>query len=365
MSSAERVRMTANRIEFAGWVTPSSRTGPARRTGRLASCAILISVACSALLSLQCPASPQPRLEPATLRLDWLASGYHVPFFLALERGFYREQGIDLQIADGKGSTTTLQVVASGSDTFGAANLSTTALGIARGIPAVAIAGLIQKSPDSVISLAGAGINSPKDMEGKRGGFVPTSASDRIFPAFAKSAGVDAQKIAKLQIESSARYSILLQGNADFVIGWSFTDAYKIGRQKPIAPPILFSDYGVNTLGVGVIVSRDTLEKRAPVVKGFLAATIRGIDQTLRDPQAAVEATMKLRPGADRDALLEAARRLGEYLHTKNSAAHPSGWMAPEDWEQSRHILVEYLGMKDSVPADTFFTNAYLPGATH
>jgi NitT/TauT family transport system substrate-binding protein len=189
-----------------------------------------ITVACSVLISLLRPAFAQATLEPATLRLDWLASGYHIPFFLALERGYYREQGIDLQIADGKGSTTTLQVVASGSDTFGAANLSTTALGIARGIPVVAVAGLIQKSPDSVISLAGAGISSPKDMEGKRGGFVPTSASDRIFPAFAKAAGVDLQKITKLQLESSARYSVLLQGNADFVIGWSFTDAYKIGR---------------------------------------------------------------------------------------------------------------------------------------
>jgi NitT/TauT family transport system substrate-binding protein len=322
-----------------------------------------IAVACSVLVSLPHLAFAQASLEPATLRLDWLASGYHVPFFLALERGYYREQGIDLQIADGKGSTTTLQVVASGSDTFGAANLSTTALGIARGIPVVAVAGLIQKSPDSVISLAGAGISSPKDMEGKRGGFVPTSASDRIFPAFAKAAGVDLQKITKLQLESSARYSVLLQGNADFVIGWSFTDAYKIGRQKPIAPPILFSDYGVNTLGVGVIVSRDTVEKRAPVVKGFLAATVKGIDETLRAPEAGVEATMKARPGADRDALLEAAKRLGEFLHTKNSASHPSAWMAPADWEDSRRILVEYLGMKDTVPADTLFTNAYLPGA--
>jgi NitT/TauT family transport system substrate-binding protein len=239
------------------------------------------------------------------------------------------------------------------------------ALGIARGMPLVAIAGLIQKSPDSVISLAGTGINSPKDMEGKRGGFVPTSASDRIFPAFAKSAGVDMQKIIKLQMESSARYSILLQGNADFVIGWSFTDAYKIGRQKPIAPPILFADYGVNLLSVGLIVSRDTLEKQGPLVKGFLAATVQGISETLRAPDAAVEATMKLRPGADRDALLEAAKKLGEFLRTKSSASQPTGWMAREDWEESRRILVEYLGMKDTVATDALFTNSYLPGATN
>jgi NitT/TauT family transport system substrate-binding protein len=310
-------------------------------------------------------ASAQASLEPATLRLDWLASGYHTPFFLALDRGFYRERGIDLQIADGKGSTTTIQVVASGSETFGAANLSTMALGVARGMPLVAIAGLIQKSPDSVISLAGAGISSPKDIEGKRGGFVPTSASDRIFPAFAKAAGVDLQKVTRLQMESSARYSILLQGNADFVIGWSFTDAYKIGRQRAIAPPILFADYGVNVLSVGLVVSKDTLEKRGALVKGFLAATVKGIDETLRDPAAAVEATLKLRPGADRDALMEPAKKLGDFLHTANSASKPAGWMAKADWEESRRILVEYLGMSDTVSTDALFSNAYLPDATN
>jgi NitT/TauT family transport system substrate-binding protein len=320
-----------------------------------------IGIAWSALMALAMPVSAQTRLEQATLRLDWLASGYHVPFFLALERGYYREKGVDLQIFDGKGSTTTIQVVASGADTFGAANLSTMALGVARGIPLVAVAGLIQKSPDSVISLAGAGINAPKDIEGKRGGFVPTSASDRIFPAFAKSAGVDIQKITKLQMQSSARYSVLLDGNADFVIGWSFTDAYKIGRQKPIAPPILFADYGVNILSIGVVVSKETLAKRAPLVKGFLAATVKGIEEAIRSPGAAVEATMKVRPDADRDALLEAAKKLGLYVRTANGASLPLGWMAKQDWEESRRILVTYLEMSESLPADSLYTNSFLP----
>ena len=321
--------------------------------------ALATAIACAALAPR--PALAQSKLEPATLRLDWLASGYHVPFFLALERGYYRDQGVDLKILDGKGSTTTIQVVASGTDTFGAANLTTMTLGVARGMPLVAVAGLIQKSPDSIISLAGAGISKPKDMEGKRGGFVPTSASDRIFPAFAKAAGVDINKITKLQIESRSRYSILLQGNADFVIGWSFTDAYKIGKIKPIAPPILFSDSGVNVLSVGVIVNKDTLEHRQSLVRKFLAATAKGIDETVRSPEAAVDATMKARPSADRDALLEAAKKLSFYLHTKNSMSHPYGWMAKGDWDASKDILVEYLGLKSTVSTDSRYTNAFLP----
>ncbi len=325
----------------------------------LAACAgIFFSV--GMLAGLVRPASAQT-LEPATLRLDWLASGYHAPFFLALERGYYRDQGIDLQILDGKGSTTTIQVVASGSETFGAANLTTMALGVAKGMPLVAVAGLIQKSPDSIISLADSGIKSPKDIVGRRGGFVATSASDRLFPAFAKAAGIDGRKVNRIQIESSARYSVLLQGNADFVIGWSFTDAFKINKLKPVSPPLLFADYGVNVLSVGIVVSKDTLAKRETLVRRFLAATVRGMEDTIKSPEAAVDAVLKLRSGADREALLAGTSKLKDFIHTKSSETLPLGVMADEDWQSGHRILVEYLGMSDAVAANQLYTNAYLP----
>jgi NitT/TauT family transport system substrate-binding protein len=300
-------------------------------------------------------------IESAVLRLDWLASGYHVPFFHALERGYYRDQGIDLTIADGKGSSTTLQVVASGNETFGATNLSTMALGIAKGMPVVAVAALIQRSPDAILSLKDAGIAGPKDIEGKRGAFVSTSASTKIFPAFAKAAGIDVDKVTKLQIEGSARYSVVLQGNADFVLGWSFTDNFKINKYKPTAEPILFADSGVNILGIGVVVSYETLKQHSSLVKRFLAATVKGIDEAARNPQAAIDATMKMRPNTDREALADAAMHLAPYLRTKFSENHPYGWMAKEDWEQSKHILVQYLEMSDSISIDRLYTNAYLP----
>jgi NitT/TauT family transport system substrate-binding protein len=307
------------------------------------------------------PASAQNKLEAASLRLDWLASGYHVPFFYALERGFYRDQGIDLTIADGKGSTTTLQVVASGNETFGATNLSTMALGIAKGMPVVAVAALIQKSPDAILSLKDGGIARPKDIEGKRGAFVSTSASTKIFPAFAKAAGINTDKVTKLQIEGSARYSVLLQGNADFVLGWSFTDNFKINKHKPTAEPILFADSGVNILGIGLVVSKETLKQHSSLVKRFLAATVKGIDEAVSNPKAAIDATMKVRPNTDREALADAAMHLKPFLRTKHSENHPYGWMAKEDWEQSKQILVQYLGLSVSISIDSLYTNAYLP----
>jgi NitT/TauT family transport system substrate-binding protein len=319
------------------------------------------SIVLAALISITQVSSAQTAIEKASLRLDWLPSGYHAPYFLGLERGYYRARGVDLLISDGRGSTSTIQTTAGGGDTFGLANLSAMALAVSRGVPLVAIGGLIQKDPNSVISLAGSGIKNPKDVEGRRGGFVPDGAGERLFPAFAKMAGIDVDKIIKLQITSSARYSILLQSNADFVVGWTFTDAYKISKQKPISQPLLFSDFGLNMLANGMIASKETLANRGKVVRAFLEASVQGIEETIKDPSAAVDAMLRARPDSDRDVLLEGAKSLSNFLRTSRGATKPIGWMSAEDWDDTLKILTGYLGMSGSVPSQSLYTNDYLP----
>src|SRR4029078_5268899 len=92
--------------------------------------------------------------QDVTLRLDWIPTWYHVPFYYALDRGFYREAGLNVSIGQGKGSTTTAQVVAAGSETFGLIDLSTMMLAMASGAPLKAIGGLIQRSPEAVVFIA-------------------------------------------------------------------------------------------------------------------------------------------------------------------------------------------------------------------
>jgi NitT/TauT family transport system substrate-binding protein len=330
-----------------------TRLMPASGAGR----AIL---ACALLAISNFSALAQAR-EAATLRLDFLPGGYHAPFFLALERGYYRDNGIDLQIQDGRGSGPTVQVVGSNVDTFGLASLATVALAISKGIPLISVGGLIQKDPNSILALAGSNIVKPKDVEGKRGAFVTTSASDRLFQSFAKANDIDIRKVTVLNVSSETRYSALLRGNADFTVGWSFSDGYRLNRQKPIAPPILFSDYGVTMLGIGLFVTKETAAKRPKLVKGFLAATVRGSKETMDDPQAAVAAVVKLRPEVDQQFLLDGIKNLSAHIHTRNSANLPLLVMAKPDWDETRSNLINYLEMPRTLDSEAFYTNDFLP----
>src|SRR5262249_20145414 len=95
--------------------------------------------------------------------------------------------------------------------------------------------------------------------------------------------------------------------------------------------------------------------------RAFLAATVRGVKDAEKDPEAAIDAIMKQRPQTDRAILTEDFRLLPGYLHTPNTAGHGYGWMAAADWEQSITLLRKYFDLPAQVTPDAVYTNDLLP----
>lgn len=314
-----------------------------------------------ALVGLATAAVPARAADSVTLRLDFLPSGYHAPLFLGLARGHYAKQDITLQIADGRGTNATLQAVAAGNDMIGIGNYSTMIQAIGQGMPVVGIGGLIQRLPDSIIAPAGSGIRTPKDLEGKSMSIPPTSAVFRLFPAFAAAAGIDASKVRQVQMDPGATSAAMLSGQVNFTTGWAFTDALRIAKQRPIEPPIMMSDFGINVLGAGFFVTRATASGKADVLKRFMAATVQSFEEGLKEPEAAMNAMFAARPEIDKDLLLEQLRRLGPFLQTDRSKGRVLGWTAREDWAQTVDLLQKYFEMKDRVDVAALYTNDFLP----
>jgi len=300
-------------------------------------------------------------LEPVTVRLDWVPGADHGALFLAKARGYYAAQGLDVQLLDGKGSVVALQAVASGNDTIGIANLATMAMAVGTGAPLTAIGCILQKAPDSIISLESSGIRAPKDLEGKRFGFIPADAGERMFPAFAQKNDVDSGRIRKIQLNHSAAYTSLLLGNVDFICGWAIADALKLGAVKPIAPPMVMSDHGVNMLSNGFFVTPGTIRNRPNMLKRFLAATVKGAGDAQADPKAAVDAIVAARPSTNGQIALQEANMLHSFLHTDNTTGHGFGWMAKEDWQRTVELLKSCCGVTNKMDVEALYTNKYLP----
>src|SRR5882757_1756335 len=121
--------------------------------------------------------------DKVTLRLNWLLYGFHTPFYLGLERGYYKEEGIDLTIGEGQGSVRAVQTVGAKSDMFGLADGGSVVAGVSKGAPVKAVMAVTNSSPYSLAVRADSGIKTLKDVEGKTIASAPGEAGLQLLPA--------------------------------------------------------------------------------------------------------------------------------------------------------------------------------------
>lgn len=188
-------------------------------------------------------------LEKISVRLAYTAGGIDAPIFVAAGKGYFKDEGLDVDIVDGNGSTGTIQAVENGSFNIGIAGLGALAQASATSHfdNITAVMGLVQKDPSSIIALKGSGINKPKDIEGKRFATDAGNLQDGMIKAFAEANGVDMNKVNIIITENDSQ--ALLKHDADFVNEWANPDGDHIKKYADIDPPLLFADYGVNILG--------------------------------------------------------------------------------------------------------------------
>jgi NitT/TauT family transport system substrate-binding protein len=320
-------------------------------------------VGLSALCMLMSAPGSAADLERVTLRLAYIAGGIDAPIFVAAGKGYFAEEGLDVDIVDGNGSTGTIQAIGNGSFNIGIAGLGALAQASATsGMDTVtAVAGLVQKDPSSIIALKGSGITKPQDIAGKRLATDAGNLSDGMIKAFAEANGVDMDSI-KLIITNSDQ-TALLKGDADFVNGWANPDGDHIKQFSEIEPPILFADYGVNVLGSSVITRKDYLAAHEKEMRGFLKALVKAHHDVLAKPDDALAVFMKYRPDADAKAIAEEIKVMEKYRHTARSEGKPFGYVDADDLKQTIGLLEKYSGMPVGVvKPESVYTDAYLPG---
>jgi NitT/TauT family transport system substrate-binding protein len=325
----------------------------------------LLVVLSAALITFAANAQ-SPRTAPrqdVTLRLDWVPTWYHSVFYIALNRGYYSDVGLNLTIGQGKGSTATAQVVGSGSETFGLMDMSTMMLAISNGAPLVALGGLIQRSPEAVISLSSTNIRAPKDLEGKRWGFTAGSSGETIFKLFAAKTGVDESKLGRITVDAGAKLTFLLTEKVDFITDWAVSVNPLITAQGKTPANLVYADYGVHFNASSLATTKSMLASKPEVVKGFLAATVKGIEEAIKDPPAAVDALIanQMAVAGNRDLMIGQMKELVVFLHSDRTKGKPTLWLAPEDVASTLEVAKRLRTTAESLQVNDLFTNEFLP----
>lgn len=310
------------------------------------------------------PETPEPVI-PVSFRADVYYTGKLLPVIAGIQTGIYKAHGLDVTINPGTGSGTTTQTVGNGSDNMGYADAGVMTQFAAQGMPVKMVAGDVQTSPLGIVYWPGIGIETPKDLEGRKGGFTPGSSAESLWPAFVAATGIDPSKISFFNVDIPTRGSIFLAHQTEFTFGLEDVTIPTLEAAcKCELDMFLYSDYGINVLSSGFIASDAFLESNPDAVRRFLAATAEARSWTEQNLDAALDAFYEFAPDSKvaRELLQRQYELAVAKAHTANSEGWPWGCMAPADWEATIDTMEQYGGVKaDSVTVSDLATNEYLP----
>ena len=297
--------------------------------------------------------------DKVSFRMNWYLGGLHVPFYYGKDRGFYTAEGIDVTLNEGRGSANTVQVVAAGSDTFGLADSSSVILTASKGADVKSVISLLNSTGFAVISMASTGIRTPKDLEGKRLAVSPGDPLGQLFQAVAAVNKLDMSKITLVQVDPAAKVVSVLEKKADALLGGA-DDQYFLIKQRGIEPAALrFADVGANIVGMTVLTKGELIKAKPDLVRRFVRASIRSWEEAKKNPGAAVDAALKVKPDLNRQSTLDQLMVDIELLDSPNSKGR-IGWGAQADWDQTLTLLKKYRGLETSQPWTAFHTNEFV-----
>src|SRR5215475_2631977 len=236
-----------------------------------------VAFAAAALTAPAVRARAGATLKPVTLTLDWLYQGGSAGFLVALEKGFYRDAGLDVTILAGKGSGTTAQLVASKATPIGFSDGFVVANSVAKGKAIKTVGTIYRRDPAAIMVLADSPIEAPKQLEGRTVAMTAGSAQFQQWPAFAKGAGFDPAKVKIINVDPAGVGPALISGRADAMGGYVFSYAPSLEiRAKKRLRVFWFADYGVTIVSNGIIVHRDLLKSDPELIRAFVAPSIKG-----------------------------------------------------------------------------------------
>src|SRR3954470_18089485 len=241
--------------------------------------------------------------DKVALGLDWVVNGTHAGYFVAREKGLYRDAGLDVTISRGFGSGDTVKRVATNSLTFGVAD--TGAIIAARAgddIPVRIVAMIYDRASLGLIYLQQSGIKSPKDLEGRAVGRSASGASVNMFPGFLKANSLDRGKIREMVVDGATFLPLLMSGQVDAVLEQSVN----IGKfrkaaveQGKTALAMRYSDFGLEAYGNALITQPASIQSKPDLIRRFVEATLRGMKDALDHPDEAIAILRKSNPEVD------------------------------------------------------------------
>jgi NitT/TauT family transport system substrate-binding protein len=314
-------------------------------------------------------ASPASAQTDVKFALDWKFEGPAAPYFVAIDKGYYKAEGLNVTIDSGPGSVAGIARVAAGTYPLGFFDINSLVKfqdqNPAQKVQAVLM--MYDKPAFAIATTTKTGITKPKDLEGKILGAPAPDGAYAQWKSFAKENGIDASKVKIENVGFPVREPMLADGKVDAITGFSFSMHFNL-LQKGLKPEdiktMLMADYGLVLYGNAIMVNPDYAKANPKVVAGFVRATIKGVLDTIKDPDAAIKSVMSRNETGDPKIELERLKMsLRDNFVTPWVKANGFGGVDMARLAKSIDQIADTYEFKNRPKAEDIFTSQYLPPA--
>jgi NitT/TauT family transport system substrate-binding protein len=290
-------------------------------------------------------AADQKPLRKVSLMLNWYPYGEHAALYYGLQKGYFKDAGIDLTIQPGGGSTQTVQAVAAGKVDFGYADTPALLRTIAAGAAVKSIGVILQTTPAAVQFFADKNIKTLADLKGKSVAGSPGDAAYETLAAVLEANHIPNDAVERLNVDPAGKLTAVISGRADSLVGFyndqSPTIENKTGKKMA---QLRYVDNGVNFFSTGLLTTDDTLKNNPQLAKDLMKAVQRSYDEAAKHPSDAVDAEFALaEQKPPREVLAQQFALTLKLLHTPRTTKLPVGVNDEADWKSTIAVVAKYL----------------------
>lgn len=301
-------------------------------------------------------------LKKVTVRLAFSYNGHRSPYLLGVDKGFYKEEGLDVEVLEGRGVTSSMQLLASGEDTFAIIDPPSLMLGVAQGMPLVQVAQMYQVSPNALISWDEFNITKPADLEGRSVATLQGDMTTTMLYALLAKNGVDASKVKIVASDGGTRNQTFLAKRTEAITGFpndsymSLSDTTGGGLRF-----FTYAEFGIDTMGDGIAARKDTVENSPEVVAGFVRASLRAYEYALEHPEEAIASLKARKDAVNVEVEVEKLKATAVLLHAADDPDGKVGLSDEERWKAAETLMKEFGGLSTTVDDVTsYYTNAFI-----
>jgi NitT/TauT family transport system substrate-binding protein len=308
-------------------------------------------------------------LKDVRVQLSFLKQSLDAPLILAIEKGYFKAEGLNVSYERGFGNSDTISKLGTGkfdmafSDMYNA--LEFNSKNPAERVMAVAV--VHSRAPFAILTLKNKGIASPKDLAGKKLGAPAGDGPRKLFPLFAKEVGIDGASVNWTTMEPKLRETFLLQGQVDAISGFSTSaipSLLKGGKTMDELSIFYYNEFGLDFYGNTILARADFIDKNPDTVKAFVKAYLRGVQDLIKDPSAGLDAVIASDDSKLMDREAEKVRlkiALERMLITPEVESLGLGEANPERLQKSIDQTAVGFGIPGSPKVADIYTDKFLP----